>query len=145
MPRSARMSRWALPFGLAGVLALGACGGKSQTTTVRPETAARVEIVAPAPNQTLPPDFKLDINLIGAKVVPENVTGGTLKPDEGHIHVLLDGKLISMTYGTSQDMKNLSPGPHTLQAEFVAADHAPFRNRVIAAVAFDVAPKAPTP
>jgi hypothetical protein len=32
----------------------------------------------------------------------------------------------------------MSPGRHTVVAEFVAADHAPFANRVVAAVSFDV-------
>lgn len=140
MSRSARLSRWLLPVALTGAVTLGGCGSDPQPTTERPTTAARVEIVQPAPNQALGPNFLLNVNLIGAKVVPENVTGGPLKPDEGHIHVTLDGKLVTMSYGTSQEMTNVAPGPHTLQAEFVAADHAPFRNRVVAAVAFQVSP-----
>jgi hypothetical protein len=35
------------------------------------------------------------------------------------------------------DLRDVSPGPHTLQAEFVAADHAPFDPRVTAAVRFE--------
>lgn len=31
-------------------------------------------------------------------------------------------------------------GPHSVQAEFVATDHAPFANRVVAAVLFTVSP-----
>lgn len=140
MPRSARITRWTLPFAVTAILAFSACGAEPPAPTSRPSTTARLEIVQPGPNQILGPDFELDINLIGAKVVPENVSGGTLKPDEGHIHVSLDGKLVNMTYGTSQEMKDVPPGPHTVQAEFVAADHAPFQNRVVAAVAFEVAP-----
>ena len=90
------------------------------------------------------PDFTLSLNLIDAKVVPANVTSGPLRPDEGHIHVSLDGKLISMTFGTTQDLKGLAAGPHNIQAEFVATDHAPFKNRVLAAVAFLVS-AAPAP
>jgi len=139
MPLTAKLSRWALPVALTGAVTLGACAPKTAPATARPDTAARLEIVAPGPNETLGPNFVLNLNLTGAKIVPANVIGGPLKGDEGHIHVTLDGKLISMTYGTSQDMKDIAPGPHNLQAEFVATDHAPFRNRVIAAVAFDVA------
>ena len=32
----------------------------------------------------------------------------------------------------------LTAGAHTLEAEFVASDHLPFANRVVAAVTFDV-------
>jgi hypothetical protein len=77
---------------------------------------------------------KLDLQ--NAKVVPQ--TTGPLRPDEGHIHVSVDGQLVSMAYSTEQQLPTLAPGPHSLQAEFVAIDHAPFANRVVAAVLFDV-------
>ena len=125
---------------VAAALALTACGGDSGSSAPRPSTAARLEIVQPTPNQTMPPTFKLELRLMGATVVPAEKTSGPLKGDEGHIHVTLDGKLISMAYGTSQDLTNLPAGPHNLQAEFVATDHAPFANRVIVAVAFAVGP-----
>jgi hypothetical protein len=50
----------------------------------------------------------------------------------------LDGALVSMTYGTAQtiDVAGLSPGEHTLEAEFVAVDHAPFDPRVRATQTF---------
>jgi hypothetical protein len=46
----------------------------------------------------------------------------------------VDGSIVSMTYGTEQrvPLGGLEPGPHVLQAEFVAADHAPFDPRVTA-------------
>lgn len=43
-----------------------------------------------------------------------------------------------MTYGLTQDVNGLAPGPHALRAEFVAADHGPFKNPVVAAVRVDV-------
>lgn len=133
------MSRFTKAIALAGALLLAACGSDPTPGAKRPNTDVRLEIVQPAPNQTLPPTFMLNLNLIGGKVVPESVTGRPARGDEGHIHVTLDGKLISMTYGTSQELKDLAPGPHHVQAEFVATDHAPFANRVIVAVAFNVA------
>jgi hypothetical protein len=51
---------------------------------------------------------------------------------------MLDGKLIVMAYGTQQDLKDMTVGPHNLQVEFVAVDHAPFKNRQVAAVLFTV-------
>ena len=128
--------RLALPLLLAVVVTGGACGGKSTSSQTRPATSARLQIVDPTPNQTTPPDITLRLNLIGARVVPNAV--GPLRPDEGHIHVSLDGQLVSMAYGTTQDLHGLKPGPHQVQAEFVAIDHQPFRNRVIAFVLFRV-------
>ncbi len=76
----------------------------------------------------------LKLALTGATVVsPSQVTG--IDPTYGHIHVSVDGKLVSMTYGLSQQL-HLTPGTHTVQAEFVASDHRPFANRVVAAVVF---------
>ena len=43
-----------------------------------------------------------------------------------------------MFYGVVQKIPNLKPGKHTIQAEFVASDHLPFSNRVVAAVTFEV-------
>jgi hypothetical protein len=54
------------------------------------------------------------------------------------VHLVLDGKPVSMTYGLVQvvDLRDVPPGSHTLQAEYVAADHAPFDPRVTAEVRF---------
>jgi hypothetical protein len=50
----------------------------------------------------------------------------------------MDGKLVVMSYGTATRVTGLSPGEHTLQAEFVANDHLPFADRVVAAAIFTV-------
>jgi hypothetical protein len=72
----------------------------------------------------------------GAKVSPPNRF--KLVSNEGHIHVSVDGKLLVMAYRTSTELTGLTPGLHTLQAEFVANDHLPFADRVLAAVIFTV-------
>jgi hypothetical protein len=73
------------------------------------------------------------LRLTGAQVVPQ--TSLNLTPDKGHIHLSIDGKVVSMLYGTEQDVP-ITPGPHLLQAEFVAMDHFPFNPRVIAVATF---------
>ena len=50
---------------------------------------------------------------------------------------MLDGELVSMTSGTSQELSGLGAGEHLVQVEFVATDHAPFDPRVQAAVTFE--------
>jgi hypothetical protein len=124
---------------LASVVTLASCGGGDETDAkggARPTTTARLRIVQPTANQVTGPSVQLKLELTGGKVVSR--TSGALTGTEGHIHVTLDGKLVSMAYGTEQDLTDLTPGTHSVQAEFVALDHAPFENRVIAAVLFTV-------
>ncbi len=119
-------------------LTMAACGGTSKPAAARPVTAARLQIVQPAPNEHTGPDVALKLDLIAAQIVPQAT--GPLSPNNGHIHVTLDGKLVSMAYGTEQSLTGLPPGSHLVQAEFVAIDHAPFKNRVVAATLFMVGP-----
>lgn len=135
---------------LAAAVALAAagCGGKSgsgsggQTTTTptlgpRPSTTAKLTIVSPRNGAVVhgtTADLKLQLQ--GAKIVA--VVSKDLRPDQGHVHVRLDGQLISMTYGLEQKIPDLKPGTHVLQAEFVATDHLPFDPRVLAQTAFQV-------
>ena len=127
-------------FLLPLLVGLTACGSdnKSSAPSVpeRPATSARIQIVSPTPNQETGPDVTVQVKLIGAKEVPQ--VSGPLKPDEGHIHVSLDGAVVAMAYGDTQTLKGLSPGQHSVQVDFVAVDHLPFKNRVTAAVLFTV-------
>ncbi len=77
--------------------------------------------------------MKLDLQ--GGTIVTEATRD--LAPDEGHIHLTLDGKLVSMTYGLEQPIE-ATPGTHYLVAEYVAGDHAPFQPRVTVTRAFVV-------
>ncbi|MGH7255043.1 MAG: hypothetical protein ACREI3_04630, partial [Nitrospirales bacterium] len=120
-------------------VAVTACGSGQKPATAppeRPSTSARIQILSPTPNQTTGPDVAVQVNLIGAREV-QPVTG-KVKPDEGHIHVALDGVVVAMAYGDTQQLKGLAPGPHSVQVDFVAIDHVPFKNRVTAAVLFTV-------
>ena len=78
------------------------------------------------------------VDVQGGRIVKQ--TTGKLTPDEGHVHLTLDGKGYVMSYGNRQDFRNVAAGQHSLQAEFVAKDHAPFTNRPRAFVSFNVAP-----
>jgi hypothetical protein len=135
------MRRAAIPVTLLlVVIGFTGCGSdkKSSAPTVpeRPATSARIQIVAPTPNQESGPDVTVQVKLIGAKEVPQ--VSGPLKPDEGHIHVSLDGAVVAMAYGDTQNLSGLTPGKHSVQVDFVAVDHLPFKNRVTAAVLFTV-------
>jgi hypothetical protein len=116
-----------LPFFLGARPALG-----------RPSTTARLEIVSPRAGEVFrgdPASIPVTLRLNGGKVVP--ITSLRLVPNEGHIHLYLDGSLVSMTGGLDA-LVSATPGPHELVAEFVAVDHAPFQPRVRATVTFSV-------
>ena len=101
----------------------------------RPSTTARLTVTAPRPGEVFrgdPATIPVSLQLDGGQVVP--ATSLRLVPNEGHIHLSLDGSLIAMT-GLVGDV-SAAPGPHTLSAEFVAIDHGPFQPRVIATVTF---------
>jgi hypothetical protein len=95
-------------------------------------------IVDPANEATvLAGTLTVRLDLQGARIVDAATTA--LRPDEGHVHLSLDGKLVSMAYGLEQQVE-VAPGVHRLVAEFVAGDHAPFEPRVVVTRTFAVSP-----
>jgi hypothetical protein len=109
-------------------------------TITLPRTTARLRFVAPAPDSVVvgdPAVVPIVLDLEGGKLVP--FSSLHLVPNEGHIHLYLDGRLVSMTSAATADV-SVAPGTHRLTAEFVAVDHGPFQPRVRASVAFLVRP-----
>ena len=121
------------------LVALAGCSKDSSATpkpAARPATDARIQILQPTPNQETGPDIPVQVRLIGAKEVDRQ--GTPIVPTEVHIHVSLDGNVVAMAYSDTQVLKGLTPGPHSVQVDYVATDHIPFSNRVTAAVLFSV-------
>jgi len=142
-----RMPKFALIIATAFVLT--ACGssddggsdatGATAPSSDRPSSTAKLGIVTPKVGEVVyGSSVDLRVRLRGAKLVPATTTH--LVPDEGHLHVILDDTLISMTQGLEQTIPDVPPGQHRITVEFVASDHVPFDPRVIAVVAFEVAP-----
>ncbi|MEX0985451.1 MAG: DUF6130 family protein [Actinomycetota bacterium] len=124
----------------AGLVAPALMQPQSPSPGPRPSSTARLKIAEPRAGEVVVDDiFALRIDLSNASLTDESTTD--LRPDVGHLHVMLDGRLLTMTSGTEQelDASALAPGPHTLEVEFVAADHAPFDPRVTASVTFEKA------
>jgi hypothetical protein len=135
---------------LAGALMtalLAACGGSSAATPgttgtatapgPRPSSTAKLAIVSPKDGETFGSvTIPVSVSLQDAKIVP--TTSTDLKPNEGHLHVYLDGKIVSMNYQMTDTLHDVSPGMHLLRVEYVATDHAPFDPRVFAQVTFQV-------
>jgi hypothetical protein len=106
-------------------------------TADRPASTGKLAIEAPRNGQMVKGgNLTLKVDLTGAKVVPATTT--KITPDQGHLHVTLDGKLISMNYGLSEKLPEMRLGTHLIQVEFVASDHLPFDPRVITQAAFQV-------
>jgi hypothetical protein len=143
-PRTGR-ARTAVLLAVAA-LALAACSGDNggsaepaATTAVaaRPSSPAKLTIETPRNGQTIRQDRpEVRLKLVGAKIVSQTTT--RIQGDEGHVHLLVDGKLVNMNYGLSERLPQLTPGQHVLQVEFVAADHAPFDPRILTQAAFTV-------
>jgi hypothetical protein len=135
-------------WGLAAVCVLAIAGGvvvpslmQPSYSSIRPRSTATLSVVEPSPGQVEHGNLmRVVLDLRGGRITPLTTT--TLTPSTGHIHVYVDGRLLSMTTTTNGlvDISGLADGRHTLQAEFVAADHGPFRPPVVASVTFEKAP-----
>jgi hypothetical protein len=120
---------------------IGSSPTPSPTATARPRSTASLTIVQPPANAVITTStMHVEFGLTGGHIVA--ITSKNLTPDTGHIHLSIDGRLISMNYQLSQDV-SLAPfaaGPHILQGEFVAIDHLPFSPRVITKIIFEYQP-----
>jgi hypothetical protein len=111
--------------------------GAAGATADRPSSTGKLRIAAPRNGQIVSgSNLTLKLDLTGAKIVQATTT--KVQPDQGHVHVMLDGKLISMNYQLSEKLPKLKLGTHLIQVEFVAADHLPFDPRVLTQAAFQV-------
>ena len=134
-----------VPLAVAAMVLVAACGGGDSKDDAgsppakRPESPATVSILAPKNGAVVKgSSVEVRMDLEGGKIVEPSVT--EITPTTGHIHVLLDGKVISMDYGLKQTVDELEPGTHTLRIEFVAADHLPFNPPVFEEIAFTAKP-----
>jgi len=133
----------AAALGVAAIVGLSTgCTSSNKPATetpnsgVRPRSTATLTIREPTPGAALSgATVHVQLELTGGQVVPETST--RLRPDRGHIHLAVDGRVISMLYGVVQDVP-VTKGTHLLTAEYVAQDHFPFNPRVIRSVTFTV-------
>jgi hypothetical protein len=124
----------------AGALVIGSVtlpriwfGPTPVATGPRIASSAALSFVEPSEGVTVRGDeIRVVLDLTGGTVLLQE--GRPVTPDTGHIHLSVDGTLVSMTYGTTQivDMRAFGPGSHTIEAAFVAADHLPFDPPVVA-------------
>ncbi|HEX2053570.1 MAG TPA: hypothetical protein VHJ78_07605 [Actinomycetota bacterium] len=102
----------------------------------RPASEASVEILEPAEDQIFGSrEVPLKLDLEGGRIA--SLASTKNRPNEGHLHITVDGKLATMT-GESEQTLQIEPGRHELEVEYVANDHAPFCKRVADRVRFTV-------
>jgi hypothetical protein len=109
---------------------LGFMAGPSVVSAVddpcadRPSTDARIEIVQPRDEATFDTTkIPLEVRVVGGTLTDAATT--QQRPDEGHLHVSVDGRLVSMTGQVSETI-DVPVGEHMLLVEFSAGDHGPF-------------------
>ncbi len=129
---------------LSWCLLAAACSGSdapastaAATSGIRPSSTAILTIVAPKIGAVVKGstvDVKVDLQ--GATIVP--ATSTNLRPDQGHLHVILDDQLVTMTAKTETVIPGVAPGHHIIKVEFVANDHGPFFPNVVAVTSFEV-------
>jgi hypothetical protein len=137
--RAAGIGLGAMAFGCFGLATALPLLIHATATFSRPATTARPHFVSPPHGAVIrgdPGSVEIALRLDDGKVVPFSY--GHV-PNEGHIHLSLDGKLAAMSTGLESEVM-AAPGEHTLTAEFVAVDHGPFHPRVRASVNFTVRP-----
>jgi hypothetical protein len=110
---------------------------RATPTVTRPSTTAHLQVLSPRPGEVFhgdPASIPVRLELTGGRIV--RATGLHLIANAGHIHLSVDGALVSMT-GLLGKIA-IPPGRHRLLAEFVAVDHGPFHPRIVASVTFQV-------
>jgi hypothetical protein len=97
-------------------------------SAARPASPATLSITSPADGSVVTGStIHVAVDLQGAQVV--QATSSNIRPDQGHVHLYIDGNLQYMQYTLAQDFP-VHPGVYTIKAEFVASDHFPFSPRV---------------
>ena len=132
------MTRYLKVCAIALVVLAASCGnGGGTTAKQRPSSTSKITILQPKAGDVITSkNLTVKLELDGGKIV--NIVSQDLTPDEGHVHVSVDGKILTQTFGLTQKLKAPKNGQHLLQAEFVAKDHGPFNPRVLSTVTFEV-------
>lgn len=101
---------------LALPLAQGPCRG-------RPATTARLEVLAPPDGASFFGRVPVRVRVAGGRLAPSAALAN--QPNEGHLHIAVDGQVTSMVGTENQDVA-VPLGEHRITVEFVANDHVAF-------------------
>src|SRR5438876_138356 len=109
------MSRAALAAMMSILVLAAGCGMRGRQAAApavnqpRPHSTATLQILEPLPGSVITnTELRVRLALNGGRIIQETTT--RLAPDEGHIHLLVDGQIVSMTYGLDQEVDVACPG-----------------------------------
>src|SRR5207247_2791446 len=89
-----------------------------------PSSKTTINIVSPTEDEVFegtadaPAHVLMEIRVLGARIVP--LTSTRLRPDEAHVHLFLDGSLVSMSAGTTPS-RHAGPCTPVDRAELLAS------------------------
>lgn len=129
--------QWALPPVLVGVLVAAFTAGSWVPKSTPPggalDTNARVELLSPTAGETIHGSkLHVVVRVVGGRVVP--LTDTRTRRDAGHVHLFVDDRIVAMTNGLDEELSEVPPGDHWIKAEFVMANHRPWKHPAIASV-----------
>jgi len=137
--RARRRRPWRAWLAVAAVSALATLAvSRVQPTLptpakVRPASTAQLTITSPHDGDVTGRSVVVRLRLAGGHLVA--ATSTNLAPDQGHIHLIVDGRVITSVASLTVHI-HVAAGRHVVQAEYVALDHGPFSPRVLAVVTF---------
>jgi hypothetical protein len=110
----------------AGAFAFGDSGSNASGGAT---SDATVTITSPADGDNVPAgeELPVEVSLRGAELTTATASND---PTQGHLHVFVDGEVISMPTTTASEVV-LEPGEHSIAVEFTRADHRSFDPPVI--------------
>jgi hypothetical protein len=117
------------------ILSLTVLTGYLSAGSPKPPPSVTLRLVSPSEGEIVPAGKPIPVllQLKGAVLVPPTVQTFSTPPpsNAGHIHILVDGRLVQ---STGQAEVTLSPGSHSVAAEFVDPYHRSFSPRIIDSV-----------
>ena len=103
----------------------------------RPASTAKITIVEPKQGELIEGNsVTVRVKVTDACILEE--AQNSVRPDTGHVHIAVDGMTVTLLAGTEYTVTDLTPGRHTIEVEFSAADHGPFNPPVLRTVRFRV-------
>ncbi|MEA2509152.1 MAG: hypothetical protein QOG21_1234 [Actinomycetota bacterium] len=117
------------------VLSLTVLTGYLSAGSPKPPPRVTLRVLSPADGEVVPAGKSIPVllQLKGAVLIPPTTQSFSTPPpsNAGHIHILVDGRLVQ---STGQAQVTLSPGRHSVAAEFVDPYHRSFSPRIIDSV-----------
>lgn len=120
--RSAKTDNGAFAWAAFGAGIVLAAAAFVAPNVFKPTTDVTIAITAPEEGAVVAAGerFPVEVDVTGGKVASSEASSSG-----GHLHLYVDGRLLSMPYSTKANVK-LEPGTHEVTVEYVDLQHASF-------------------